>query len=116
MEKLKNIAVDFDGVLHSYHKGWENGKIYGHLIKDSEFALRTLTNEGFKVYIFTSRIWNRDDREREKKRIVNWLAENGIYKGEHFHEITDVKIPAVAYIDDRGIRFTNWSDVIKYFR
>lgn len=28
---------------------------------------------------------------------------------------TNIKLPALAYIDDRGIRFTNWEDIVKYF-
>jgi len=29
--------------------------------------------------------------------------------------ITNRKIPASIYIDDRGLRFTNWGDILKYF-
>jgi len=114
-DKLKNVAIDFDGVIHSYDKGWQNGELYGELIKDSKYALETFNKEGFKVYILTARVWNRDDKELEKKKIEDWLATHNIFKGEHYEDITDEKIPAVAYIDDRGIRFTSWKDVIKYF-
>jgi len=29
--------------------------------------------------------------------------------------VSNLKPPAIAYIDDRGIRFTNWADITKYF-
>lgn len=27
----------------------------------------------------------------------------------------DFKLPAIAYIDDRGMRFTTWKDMMNYF-
>lgn len=29
----KSIAIDFDGVIHDYNNGWQNGKIYGKPIE-----------------------------------------------------------------------------------
>jgi hypothetical protein len=43
------------------------------------------------------------------RNVKNWLVENSIY----FDRITAMKLPALAYVDDRAIRFdNNWDDVI----
>jgi len=119
-KKVKQrIAVDFDGVIHDYTKGWQDGSIYGEPVPDSLETIVKLS-EKFEVYIFTTRA--REERKQEVE-IREWLKNNVCQKGlgdkayELFHNIviTDKKIPAIAYIDDRGIRFTNWNDIKKYF-
>ena len=43
-------------------------------------------------------------------KVKQWLMANGFPP----MEVTNVKIPAFMYIDDRAIRFTNWSDIVNY--
>lgn len=113
----KTIAVDFDGVIHRYTKGWQDGSIYDTPVEDSEKQLKRLIEKGYKVIIFTTRV-NPEmggNVTLEREKMEEWLKANGFKDGVHYHEITALKPKAIAYIDDRAIRFTNWEDMGKYF-
>lgn len=100
---VKTIAVDFDGVLHDFEKGWCGGKIVGKPLPNSRESINKLIEKGYDVVILTAR----EDFEPVHK----WLRK---YKFPKL-KVTNVKPPAIAYIDDRGIRFTNWIDITNYF-
>ncbi len=42
---LKNIAIDFDGVIHTFDKGFHDGTCYGNPIEGSLEALREIAKE-----------------------------------------------------------------------
>jgi hypothetical protein len=131
------IAVDFDGVIHDYHKGWHDGTIYGSMMPGAEAALCKLM-EKYSVFIFTA---------REPEAVMPWLemhgfdvtidercggcgGEGALYTEDPDEQIpckkckgsgqlmfwnlrgqllvTNRKLAAAAYIDDRGIRFESW--------
>lgn len=110
----QTIAVDFDGVIHRYSKGWQDGTIYDPPMPGAIGSLKVLM-ETYAVFIHTTR--NATD-------VAGWLSEYGFTtvvdvdgpkhpKREFWNEqgallVTDRKLPAVAYIDDRGIRFRTW--------
>lgn len=114
----KTIAVDFDGVIHAYSRGWQDGTIYDPPLPGALEALRTLM-ETYAVFIHTT---------RDAVSVATWIAERGFHtlievdgpthlKREFWNEqgvllVTDRKLPAVAYIDDRGIRFTSWNQAL----
>lgn len=98
------IAVDFDGVLHSYEKGWQDGEIYGTPVPGALEAIQKLRSRGYWIVVHTA-------MARDPHTVYKWLLNHGIY----VDAVTILKPAAVAYIDDRGIRFTNWLDVVKYF-
>lgn len=108
MPHARTIAVDFDGVIHAYSKGWHDGTIYDGPVEGARAAIRRLMNKGYRVVIFTAR----DHSKEQHRAMVDWLAHYGFPPGL---EITAVKPPAIAYIDDRAIRFTNWTDAGNYF-
>ena len=81
--------MDFDGVLNEYN-GYEEGNLGEPLSASKEF-IRQLRKK-YKVVILTS---------RPKEQVIDWLNNNGFPS----MEVTDRKIPAVAYIDDRAIQF-----------
>ena len=101
MNKL--IQCDLDNVLHVMEK--YDGKVNGKPVEGAVKAMHKLVDTGFEVEVFTAR----DTSEFEK--IYKWLDKWGF----PLMDITNVKRPALCYIDDRGLRFTNWNDMLRYF-
>lgn len=104
--------VDFDGVVHSYDNGFQGGRIYGDLVPGALTALQRLHDQGYEVVIFTTRGGDR----KLKRGVEEWLtAKRDVASLDFPIIVTNEKLPAIAYIDDRAIRFTNWDDMRKYF-
>ena len=104
----RTMAVDFDGVIHRYSKGWRDGTIYDPPVEGAREALARL-HRRYDLVIFTTRVNPAlHGAETQMDRILAWLARHDFRRGEHFDEITHVKPPALAYIDDRAVRFTTW--------
>lgn len=102
------IALDFDGCVHSYDKGWQQGQIYGRLIPGFvDWAIKA--QEDFILVIHSSRAATLGG----VGEVENWLANqllaigmNGVLK----IRVQAEKPPAFVTIDDRCIRFEgNWS-------
>ena len=108
VSKSNRILIDFDRVVHSYSAGWKDGTIYDFPVSGAIEALGELQDNGYEVVIFTTLSSRGEERNKE---IKDWLAKFGIYN----IEVTNTKIHCRAIIDDRGIRFTNWSDMLRYF-
>jgi hypothetical protein len=93
------VAVDFDGVLHSYASPWVNAET----IPDPPVpgAIEWLNRIGadFDVVVHTTR----GGTPEGVRAIYQWLAFNG-FCGE-IKLVTNVKQPALVYIDDRAWRF-----------
>lgn len=85
----ERICVDFDGVLNEYN-GYEEGNL-GKPLSGSKDFIKELRKK-YKVVILTS---------RPKEQVSDWLRNNGFPS----MKVTNRKIPAVAYIDDRAIQF-----------
>lgn len=104
--KEKTIAVDFDGVIHKYSKGWHDGTIYDEPIKGVKETLDRLQRAGYHILIFTTRASNRNingvDQQGQFKQVENYLKTFEI----PFDEIFIGEKPIyTAIIDDRAIRF-----------
>lgn len=116
---MKTVAIDFDGVIHRYSKGWFDGTIYDGPVDDALESLAKL-REKCAVAIFTTR--NVDD-------VAHWLEENhvprtaiyggsGLWPGYPFWSdpvyllITNLKPAASIYIDDRSVRFETWDQTL----
>lgn len=106
----KRLLIDLDGVLHKYSRGYEDGTLYDLPVDGAVDALKKLVNVGYTYVVFTTRMTVTDDPEKQRADIDFWLFEHGFPKPE---AITGNKMPALAYIDDRAVRFTNWDDVRK---
>lgn len=112
MTKQKTIGIDFDGTLCRKQK-YGDGTIHEVPNEKAAEVMTRLHEDGYRLVIFTTRLnpsfggnitW-------KSAQIAHWLLENGI----PFDEITNAKPEAMAYIDDRAIRFTNWQDISNYF-
>lgn len=109
--RRRTIAVDFDGVIHRYSKGWKKGRIYDPPMPGAVEAYYKLLSAGYRIIVFTCR----DDLDAVRK----WMHKHFDIEKHLGHfvepEVTNKKPIADVYVDDRGLRFTSWSDVLKYF-
>jgi hypothetical protein len=140
------IAVDFDGVIHAYSRGWDNGTIYDPPLPRAIEGLRALMDHD-AVFILTT---------REPEQVVPWLEGYGFdatldercgtclgqgggqevdadlrpvepawtcdackgsgqltfwnQRGQLL--VTNRKLAAVAYLDDRAVRFHDWEQAM----
>lgn len=97
------IALDFDGVVHSYTSAYK----YPEIIPDPpvngaiEF-IEMAFKEGYEVVIFSCRAIT-DFSIRAMKQ---WLVKHGLSKElVDYMIVTDRKPPCDIYIDDNGYRF-----------
>lgn len=108
------LAVDFDGVIHAYSQGWHDGTIYDPPIPGAIEGLRALM-ERDAVFIFTT---------RDAHQVAEWLNEHDVpamaekiadrvfWHGRDVLLVTDRKLPALAYLDDRAVRFSDWTQAL----
>ena len=92
----KTIVFDFDGVIHRYSKGWQDGSIYDIPVDGIKEVIDKL-RETYKIVVVSTRTKTKKGRNE----VLAWLDEYNI-------EIDDImaeKPPAIIYVDDRGINF-----------
>lgn len=120
---MPTIAVDFDGVLHSYERGWADGSIYGDWKPGAVTALTQLMQR-HAVFIHTT---------RNPKQVARWIETMSGYGFEcttHLPRtrwgrvrpfwdtrgtllVTSRKLAAIAYVDDRAVRFEDWQQSLR---
>lgn len=91
------IVFDFDGVIHKYSKGWQDGSIYDEPNQSVIKVIDKLRANGYIVDIVSTRCAT----EEGAKSIGEWLNKYGI----EVDHILAHKPPALVYIDDRAINF-----------
>lgn len=115
--RVQTVAVDFDGVLHSYERGWADGSIYGDWIPGSIGALSQLMQK-YAVFIHTTRNARQVAKwiERQSGRAfecTTHVPRSGFWNEQGLLLVTARKLPAIAYIDDRAVRFTAWPEALE---
>ncbi len=122
---MASIGVDFDGVIHAYSRGWQDGTIYDPPLDGALAALANLMTR-YSIFIFTS---------RNSGQVAKWLVERGFAAttddAAYNHDlpwdgvvwdtkgvllVTNRKLMALVYIDDRAIRFTSWDQALADLR
>lgn len=101
-EKRKPIlCIDFDGVIHDYRKGWQDGSIYGDVVPGF-FDWAERAREHFRLVIYSSRSKTEDGIEAMKIWLRNKVNHDSVLD---WFEFASEKPPAFLTIDDRCIRF-----------
>ena len=108
LDKRKTISIDFDGVIHKNSKGFYDGTVYDEPVKGTEEALKKLSNK-YTLICYTAK--SKPDRglvngKTGTELIWEWLNKHNFSK--YISKVTSEKPRAVAYIDDKGIRFNDW--------
>lgn len=108
-QKPHIIAVDFDGVVHQYSKGWHDGTIYDPPIHGIKELLQDLKDKGCEILIYTTRAFD---------RIVNGeISENQLTELHEYFRKFEIPYDSIwtghgkplahIYLDDRAVRFKN---------
>ena len=110
---LKNIAIDFDGVIHNNDRGWHDGTCYGEPLPGSLEGIKELS-KSFNIIIFTAKA--RKDRPDVNGKtgamlVDEWCIKYGIR--DYIKQITSDKPRAQVYIDDKGYHFDSWEKTLR---
>lgn len=110
-EKI-NIGIDFDGVVHKCSKGYYDGTIYDTPVDGAYEAMEEISKK-YTIILCTCKA--KPDRglvngKTGTELVWEWLEKHNMAK--FVSKVTSEKPRAVAYIDDKGIRFNNWRDTL----
>ena len=110
----KVICLDFDGVIHKNSKGFHDGTIYDEPIVGALENIKALNMQNYTLVIHTC-------KANPKRPLVNgktgielvrgWLKKYNVSK--YIKDVTYIKPNAICYIDDKGIRFDNWTQCME---
>jgi hypothetical protein len=89
----KTVCVDLNGTLDTY-TGWRGPDYWYPPRPGVDRFLGELHARGYRVVVLTT---------RETNGVWNWLRQHGL--DQHVDEVTNKKVRAVAYVDDRAITF-----------
>jgi hypothetical protein len=97
------ICVDFDDTLMDTSRV-PFGKRLGPPMAGAVSAMVNLASRGYTLVVFTVRGGTPESR----KAVEDWCD----YFKIPFSTVTNIKVNADAYIDDKGIKFTSWSQTL----
>ena len=106
-------AVDFDGVIAQY-EGYQGDSNYLPPKEGSKEAIDILRAHGIKVIIWTCRNNEAALREYLDKYGIGYDAINAdVHPQITSPDQISRKVLADVYVDDRGIRFTDWNSAVE---
>lgn len=112
----RSIAIDFDGVIHNYSKGWQDGVIYDEPVPGAKEALTELKKRGFEIIIYSMRCYPftipGKERDHQQEELKAYLTKYEI----PFDKIHDQpgKPFCCLFIDDNAYRFTgDWQEAME---
>ena len=111
-DELNNIAIDFDGVIHNFDKGWHDGTCYGEPLPGSLEAIKILS-KNYSIIIFTAKAKSNRPLVNGKtgtELVKEWLEKYNVM--QYVQDITSEKPRAKIYIDDNGYRFSSWGKTL----
>lgn len=95
LKSLKpRILIDLDGVLNNYSGNYIEEIIPSVKIGAKEFLEELFSINKYELILFTT---------RKPDLVLEWLITNKLDK--YFSDITNQKLPAKIYIDDRALKF-----------
>ena len=112
LEESNTIAIDFDGVIHSFELGFHDGTIYGTPIEGSIEAIKKIAKK-YTIVIYTAKA--KQDRplvngKTGTELVWEWLRK---YKlDSYIKDVTAEKPRCICYIDDKAIQFVNWDKAL----
>lgn len=111
-QESKNLAIDFDGVIHKNSKGYHDGTVYDDPIEGTYESLNKLSQK-FNLIIFSAKA--KPDRPLVNGKtgielIWEWLDKHNMKK--FIKDVVSEKPRALYYIDDKAIHFTNWKTTL----
>lgn len=109
-----NLAIDFDGVIHNFNKGFYDGTCYGEPLPGSLDAIRELSQK-YNIIIYTAKA--KPDRplingKTGTQLVEEWLKKHNVF--QYIDYVTAEKPRAILYIDDNGYRHTNWENTLNF--
>lgn len=94
----KTIAIDFDGVLHSYRSGWTRAdNVADPPTPGAQDYVRAIIASGYDIVVHSARATS----PHGEVAIHNWLRQWGFPP----LKVTASKPHALIYLDDRALRF-----------
>jgi len=115
VDEKNQLGLDFDGVIHKNSKGFHDGTVYDEPIDDAVNSIKYLNETlGYDLVIYTCKANPERPLVNGKNGIElvwDWLEKYNIK--DNIKDVTYIKPNAIAYIDDKGIKFNNWDDCIK---
>ena len=112
-EESNTIAIDFDGVIHSFELGFHDGTIYGTPIEGSIESIKKIA-EKYTIVIYTA-------KAKKDRPLINgmtgielvweWLHKYDLAK--YVKDVTAEKPRCICYIDDKAVQFINWNQALK---
>lgn len=95
----KTVVFDFDGVIHRYSKGWQDGSIYDKPTEGIYEVLGQLKQKNYEIVIVSTRC----STDEGMQEINDWLERYGL--NGLIDKVCKEKPPAMVYVDDRAIKF-----------